>query len=187
VLNITFPVNLTNPDTIPVHDTDPVVYPQPLANLTDGDAKAVVSAAMDEILNILNASNTGFNGNCSRCIAALSVGQMVAKLAPTYLPDAMVLLCQKTQFLSNASCQNTYEAGSFGAPWTQILAKADVTGQDGRFICASLSSNFCTQPPVIPVNATFPKPKPTKLKKPCRSGKRVKVFHLSDLHLGKII
>ncbi|KAK3944998.1 Metallo-dependent phosphatase-like protein [Diplogelasinospora grovesii] len=185
VLNITFLWNLTNPLTIPAYDADPVLFPAALANLTDASADAVVSAAITEILNVIyaNSSTGGLSSNCSKCIAALSVGQMVAKLAPTHLPDAMVSLCQITGFKTNSSCKDTYQASSFGASWTQILAHADITGQDGRFICASLSSNFCTQPPVIPVKATFPKSKPQNPKKPCRSGKRVKVLHLSDLHL----
>jgi hypothetical protein len=189
VLNITFPYNLTNPETVPTFDPDPVLFPVAQANLTNASSEAVVAAAMAEILGILDTTNTGaYSGlanNCSRCIAALSVGQMVAKLAPTYLPNAMIDLCQKTGWSSNSTCKNTYEASSFGAAWTQILAHADVTGLDGRYICSSLSSTFCTQPPVVPVKAKFPKPKPTNPKQPSRSGKLVKAFHLSDLHLGK--
>lgn len=185
VLNITFPFNLTNPDTIPLHDPDPVVYPAPLANLTSSGTAAVVSAALTEVLNIIQANDSGLSSNCSRCIAALSVGQLAARLAPTLLPNAMITLCKTMKWASNATCQSTYEAGAFGAPWTQILAKADVSGVDGRYICAYLSSTFCPQPPVIPVKAEFPKPKPTSVRKPCRSGKRAKVLHLSDLHLGK--
>lgn len=157
----------------------------PIANLTQSDADAFVSAALTEVLDIIQDSSSGLSGNCSKCIAALSVGQLVAKLAPTLLPDAMVSLCKTTRWASNSTCQNTYEAGSFGAPWTQILAKADVIGVDGQQICAYLSGTFCPQPPVYSVKANFPKPKPTKSKKPCRSGKRVKVLHMSDLHLGK--
>lgn len=186
VLNITFPFNLTNPETIPTYDADPVLYPEPLVNLTNSSAEAVVAAAMAEVMSIINANDSGFASNCSKCVAALSVGQLVAKLAPTLLPDAMVALCQATGFASNSSCLTTYEAGSYGAVWTQVLAAADVTGLDGQYICSSLSSNFCTQPPVIPTIATFPKPKPTLPYKPCRSGKRVKVLHLSDLHLGML-
>ncbi len=185
VLNITFPVNLTDPETIPTHDTDPVVYPVAVANLTNASADAVVQAAITEVLGIISANNTGLSSNCSKCVAALSVGQVVARLAPEHLPDAFVKLRQITGFNTNASCQTTYEAGSFGAPWTQILAKADVAGLDGRYICSSLSANFCTQPPVISTKAVFPKPRPAKVKKPCRSGKKVKVLHMSDLHLGK--
>ncbi|KAH8888870.1 Metallo-dependent phosphatase [Thozetella sp. PMI_491] len=184
VLNITFPVNLTNPETLPAHDTDPVVYPVALANLTDATADIIVEAAITEVLGIIAANNTGLASNCSKCVAALSVGQLVARLAPEHLPDAFVKLCQITGYNTNSACQQNYEAGSFGAPWAQILAKADVAGLDGRYICAYLSSNsWCTQPPVIPTKAVFPKERPAKVKKPCRSGKRVKVLHLSDLHL----
>jgi hypothetical protein len=186
VLNTTFPLNLTDPNAIPTHDTDPVLYPVPAANLTNSSADAVVSAALAEVLNIIYSNDSGLQSNCSRCIAALSVGKLAARLAPTLLPDAMVALCKTTRWSSNTTCQNTYEAGSFGAPWTQILAKADVTGLDGRYICSYLSGSFCSQPPVIPVKAKFPKPKPVNTTKPSRSGKRVKVLHLSDLHLGKL-
>lgn len=135
-------------------------------------------------MDIILANNTGLTNNCSKCIAALSVGQMAAKLAPSYLPDAMVDLCQTTGFGSNSTCQSTYEASAFGAVWTQVLAKADVAGLDGRYICSSLSTKFCSAPPVIPAKATFPKAKPANVRVPVRSGKTVKVFHLSDMHLG---
>lgn len=157
----------------------------PLANLTSSDAKAVVSAALAEVLDIIKDDDSGLSSNCSKCIAALSVGQLVAQLAPKLLPDALVTLCKTAKWVSNATCQSTYEAGSFGASWAQILAKADVTGVDGRHICAYLSGTFCPQPPPFPVTAKFPKPRPTNIKKPCRSGKRAKVLHMSDLHLGK--
>jgi hypothetical protein len=186
VLNVTFPFNLTNPETIPTRDNDPVVYPVPLAVLTNSSAEGVVAAAMVEVMSILTSNNSALTSNCSKCVTALSIGQMVARLAPTLLPDAMIALCQSTGFSSNSTCQTTYEAGSFGATWTQILAKADVTGLDGRLICASLSSSFCPSPNATSVKATFPKSKPANLKAPQRSGKTVKVLHLSDLHLGKL-
>ena len=185
VRNFTFPLNLTSPDTIPVHDDDPVLYPVPLANLSSSNAEALVSAATTKILGILESNHSGLSSNCSKCVAALAIGQFVARLAPTHLPDAMVALCKATKFNTNSSCQNTYEATSFGAPWTQILAKADVTGLDGRYICASLSTTFCSAPPVIPVKAKFPKPRPENPKQPARSGTKVKVLHMSDLHLGE--
>lgn len=187
MLNISFPLNLTDPNTIPTHDTDPVVYPVPVANLTDSSAAAFVSAALGEVLSIIQANDSGLSNNCSRCVAALSVGQLAARFAPTLLPDALVTLCKTTGWASNATCQTTYEAGAFGAPWTQILAKADVGGVDGRYICNYLSGTFCPLPPVIPVKAKFPKPRPNKVKTPCRSGKRAKVLHLSDLHLGRYL
>lgn len=182
---MTFPLNLTDPSTIPTEDPDPVLYPEAAVNVSDAAAEAIISASIAQIMDIVSANNTGLSNNCSKCIAALAVGQMAAKLVPSYLPDAMVSLCQATGFSSNATCQSTYEASSFGAVWTQVLAKADVAGLDGRYICSSLSTSFCSAPPVIPKIATFPKDKPADVSVPARSGKRVKVFHLSDMHLGE--
>lgn len=185
ILNITFPLNLTDPSTIPTEDADPVLYPEPVANLSDTAAEAIIAASIAQVLDIASANNSAFTDSCSRCVAALSIGQMVAKITPSYLPAAMVQLCQTTGFSTNSTCQSTYEAGSFGAVLTQVLANADVAGLDGRYICSSLSTKFCSAPPVIPTKAKFPKDKPADVAVPARSGQRVKIFHLSDMHLGK--
>lgn len=179
-------MNLTDPSTIPTTDPDPVLYPEAAANLSDAAAEALVATSMAQIMDIVSANNTGLTDSCSRCVAALSVGQVVAKLAPSHVPDAMVQLCQTTGFSSNSTCQSTYEASAFGAVWTQVLAKADVAGLDGRYICSSLSTSFCSAPPVIPKKAIFPKERPADVSVPARSGKTVKVFHLSDMHLGTL-
>lgn len=186
ILNVTFPLNLTDPSTIPSEDPDLVLYPEPAANLSDIVAEAVIATTIAQVLNIVSANNTGLTDSCSKCVAALSVAQVAARLAPSYLPDAMVELCQVTGFSTNATCQSTYEATSFGAVLTQILAKADVAGLDGRYICSSLSTSFCSAPPVIPTKALFPKEKPVDVSVPARSGKTAKVFHLSDMHLGEL-
>ncbi|CAK7229035.1 hypothetical protein SBRCBS47491_007112 [Sporothrix bragantina] len=183
VLEEIFPLNLTSPLSIPLTNDDPIVYPQPLANLSDASAAAVTEAATNEILSILSTNSSSLANNCSRCVAALAVGQMAARLAPAALPQAMIALCQATGFASNESCATNYAAASFGAAWTQILATADVTGLDGQYICASLSKNFCPSPNVQSVKAVFPKPRPANSVVPARSGQRVKVLHMSDLHL----
>jgi hypothetical protein len=184
VLNTTFPLNLTDPSTIPTEDLDPVLYPVAAANLSAVASAAIISAAVADILNIIHANGSGLASNCSKCVAALSVAKLAAALAPTYIPDAMVALCQATGFSSNSSCQNTYEAGSFGAVWTQVLSKADVAGLDGQYICSSLSTTFCSAPP-MPIKVKFPKEKPLDKSLPMRSGKKAKILHLSDMHLGK--
>lgn len=184
ILNITFPLNLTNPNTIPQADLDPVYYPPAIANLTDASSEALVKLALSEIKSIIYESG-GLTGNCSKCIAALSVGKFLAQAAPEHVPNAMVSLCQSTGFASNSSCQTSYGAGNFGAIWTQVLALADVTGLDGRYICSTLSTTFCSVPTTSPLNVTglFPKPKPKNATAPKASGKKVKVLHLSDFHL----
>ncbi|TAQ83384.1 hypothetical protein B7494_g8293 [Chlorociboria aeruginascens] len=184
ILNITYPLNLTDPTTIPTADNDPVYYPKAAANLTNATSEAFVQLALDDIKSIISEQG-GLVGNCSKCIAALTVGKLLAQTAPSFVPDAMISLCESTEFTSNSSCKATYAAGSYGAIWTQVLAFADVTGLDGRYICNSLSSTFCSAPTTSLLNTTslFPKPKPCNATTPKRSGKRVKVLHLSDFHL----
>jgi hypothetical protein len=184
VLNITYPLNLTDPRTVPTADNDPVYYPPGIPNLGNATSEALVQVALAQIKSIIN-DDGGLSGNCSKCIAALSVGKFLAQAAPSYVPNAMIALCQATGFASNSSCTTTYEAGSYGAIWTQVLALADVSGLDGRYICNTLSSTFCSAPTTTPLNTTnlFPKPKPKNATAPKPSGNRVKVLHLSDFHL----
>lgn len=184
ILNITYPLNLTDPTTVQTVNEDPVFYPLGIANITNATAEALVELALAEIKSIIYEDG-GLSGNCSKCIAALSVGKFLAQSAPTFVPDAMISLCQATGFQSNLTCKTNYSPGGFGAIWTQVLALADVTGLDGRYICSSLSTNFCSTPVTSPLNTTnlFPKPKPVNAKAPKASGKRVKVLHLSDFHL----
>ena len=183
VLNITFPLNLTNPETIPTTDNDPVYYPQPLANISNSSTSALLQTAFINITSIIEGNTT--STNCTKCKAALSVGKTVAQYAPESVPSLLVKLCVAFKFSSNATCIAEYAAGSFGAIWTQVLALADVTGVDGQYICNNLNSNFCPAPALSPLNVTglFPKPKPKHARAPRASGKRVKVLHLSDFHI----
>ena len=183
VLNVTFPLNLTNPNSLPTVDDDPIYYPKPVANLSDAASTALVGAAVADITAVIG--NNGISGNCSKCLAALSVAKLAAQIAPSKVPDAMVGLCQKYQFASNVSCEESYAADTFGAIWTQVLAFADVSGLDGRYICNSVSKTFCPLPTTQLLNTTglFPKTKPANATAPKASGKRVKVLHLSDFHI----
>ncbi|KAK3491539.1 Metallo-dependent phosphatase-like protein [Neurospora crassa] len=183
VLNITFPFNLTDPKHVPDSNDDPVIFPQPIANISDATGEAIASAAVSEISRIFKSNNAGGSTTCSKCIAALAVGQMVARLAPTHFPSGMVSLCHSLKFSTYSSCELTYGPNGSGASWAQILAKADVAGLDGKYICSYLHKNVCQYPTVTSVKAVFPKPKPKKPAEPRRSGKKVKVLHLSDLHL----
>jgi len=183
VLNITFPYNLTNPETIPQQNSDPVFYPAPERNITAEEAQALIKSAVANISNIINADITA--SKCTKCTNALAVAKPAALLAPTLIPDAMVALCKTFKFKSNSSCEETFAESNFGAIWTQVLAYADVQGLDGQYICNSLSSTFCSAPRTSPLNTTglFPKPKPANPRVPKASGKRIKVLHLSDVHL----
>lgn len=168
---------MTDPATIPDVDEDPVFYPKPIATVNNGSA--IVADAFTQIKEII----AGDGANCTKCKNALVVGQKAAQLVPSMIPDAMVALCEATKFASNATCSDDYQAGSFGAIYTQILALGDMAGLDGEYVCASLSTHFCKSPYALPSNPTFPKPKPSMYTIPKASGKRVKVLHMSDFHL----
>jgi hypothetical protein len=183
ILNITYPANLTNPDTIPDYDPDPVYYPQPTANLTLPEQEKVISDVISDIKTKIAESQS--SSNCSTCLEALSLAKRAAQLAPSMVPLALVSFCNDTGFKSESSCVESYNASTFGAIWTQVLAFADVSGLDGQYICHSLSSSFCDAPKTSHLNTTalFPKPKPKHPKVFKPSGKRVKVLQLSDFHI----
>ena len=183
VLKKTFPLNLTDPNTIPSNDPDPVYFPTPIANLSDSEAETLISNTVSQISEIIEG--TSITGNCSKCVAALQVAKDAVLLAPSKVPDAMVGLCQTFKLHSNTTCEQDFDASTFGAVWTQVLAFADVGGLDGQYICSSISSTFCAAPATSPLNMTglFPKPKPANASTPRASGKRIKVLHLSDFHL----
>ncbi|KAI9651255.1 hypothetical protein NHQ30_001293 [Ciborinia camelliae] len=183
ILNITFPLNLTDPKTIPTSTDDPVYYPEAIGNLSNTNPETLVQNALNEIKGIIY-NDTGLTSNCSKCIAALSIGKTLAQYAPSYVPNALVSLCQTTGFAKNITCKNNYAPSSWGAIWTQVLALADVTGLDGQYICSSLSTSYCPAPRATELNTTgLWKPKPANAKAPKPSGQRKKVLHLSDFHL----
>ncbi len=85
ILNHTYPLNLTDPTTVPTADDDPVYYPPGIANLSNSTSEALVALAISEIKSIIY-ENGGLASNCSKCIAALSVGKLLAQTAPSYVP-----------------------------------------------------------------------------------------------------
>ncbi|KAF2858620.1 Metallo-dependent phosphatase [Piedraia hortae CBS 480.64] len=183
VLKAAFPYNLTDPDHISTNDPDPVYFPQPVANLTLDAQKEVIETLTKQILQIGNASN--INSSCDKCLAGLAIAKTAAQLAPELVPDAMVNLCIQTGFKKAANCKDQYAKNTYGSIITQVLTLADVTGLDGQYICNYMSKKFCPYPAPTPLDTTkyFPKPRPANATKPKASGKRVKVVHLSDIHL----
>lgn len=175
---------MTNPNTIPTNDTrDPIYYPPVIANLTDAQKQIIISNAVSEIGDIFN--NSVFSTNCSKCVASLSVAKNAAQFAPELIPQTLISLCESYKLHSNGTCIVDFEATTFGDIWTQIISLADVTGADGQYICNSLSSSFCSAPYTATLNTTnlFPKPKPANATVPKASGNRIKVLHMSDIHL----
>lgn len=177
-MNYTYPLELTNPATIPEESEDPIFFPAPLFTVTNGSA--IVAQAIDQVSTIISGSGS----NCSKCISALEVGQYVAHRVPQLVPEMLVELCISNKFQSNSSCHENYDAENYGAVWTQVLSLANVSGSDGQYICNYLSSNFCPRPYTLPSNTSaYFGPKPKNITVPKASGKRVLVAHLSDFHI----
>lgn len=183
ILDLTYPYNLTNPDTIPTVDNDPVYYPVPSEQLTAAQAQNFLAEIFTNVTNVIRDGANGTTSNCTICKNALAAAKPAALTVPSLVPNAMVQFCELYKFHSNATCQVDFAATNDGAIWTQILAFADVEGEDGKYICNSLSSTFCPKPYAIPQKPVFPKPKPANACAPQASGKRVKVLHMSDMHL----
>ncbi|ROV91444.1 hypothetical protein VSDG_07160 [Cytospora chrysosperma] len=106
--NATFPLNITDSSTFTTENPGPLLYPVAAENLSYATAEALVSTAMP---TFVSRSSGGETGSVS-----------------FYLPDAIMALCQATGFSSDPTCHTTYEATSFAAIWTQLLAKAEFSG-----------------------------------------------------------
>lgn len=150
------------------------------------------------------ATNPKFgDDSCAKCIAGLEIGKFLAMAAPEQGPALATELCLHFNFSS--TCTETFSVLALGSVVTQVIANADVASLDGQvctvgngyevsiadhLLCQLLCQNFvgglCPLPPTTPLDLTgwFAKPKPDPLPAPKKpSGKRLKVLHMSDLHI----
>ncbi|KAG7099737.1 hypothetical protein E1B28_001552 [Marasmius oreades] len=172
----TYPLSLTNPDSIPVNNT---VDPHPLP--PKAPASHLFAQAVAQIKSI--AANPTFGSPCAKCQAGLGIAKFLALAAPAEGPKLAVELCEYFK-LSN-TCESTFGRLGIGSVITQVVANADASGLDGQMLCQNFF-NLCPLPPASPLNLTswFKKPKPSPLPPPKKpTGKRLKVLHLSDLHI----
>ncbi|KZO98290.1 Metallo-dependent phosphatase [Calocera viscosa TUFC12733] len=176
-----YPLELTDPDTIPEYDTtDPYVIPPslltdavtgpllPTVNLSTAGSLVLAAQTLQSILEIV--ASPQINETCGKCLAALAVVKMLANTAP---------------WESYGTCAQQFAVITDGQIATQVLALADVTGQDGRYICALNLDKSCALPAVNTLDLTsyFASPKPENAVAPEPSGERVRVLHVSDFHL----
>ncbi|KAH7917911.1 sphingomyelin phosphodiesterase [Leucogyrophana mollusca] len=172
-----FPETLTDPENFPKNDT---VDPHPLPPKASGSQ--LLKLAVQQIQSITNNSVFG-NDTCAQCLASLEVAKFLVSAAPEQGPDLAVELCELFDYSS--TCAVEYARTSIGAVLAQVVYFADVGGYDGQLICAS-QFNLCPMPATSPLNLTgwFAKPKPNPLPPPKQpSGERLKVLHLSDVHI----
>jgi len=155
--------------------------PQPYPLLFNSSEIAVF--AQQQVDAII--ASTSFEGNCSKCIAAVEVVKMLALTQPTSVPPLLVYLCQKYQYADNTTCALRYQSTVLGAYLTQIVARMSVSTDDIQLACALELGGFCPTPKAVAINETawFAKPKPANATvAPPPSGKLIRVIHISDTH-----
>ncbi|EJD04893.1 uncharacterized protein FOMMEDRAFT_18613 [Fomitiporia mediterranea MF3/22] len=181
VTHTVYPFDLTNPDTIPVNDTND---PHPLPPRASDSTILAHAVRQIQLLATPETPNSPFlNDTCAKCQAALGILKFVALAAPEQGPAAVVAMCQAFKLSSN--CNTAFGPLALGSVITQVVARADVEGFDGQMMCQNFLS-ACPLPPTSALNLTnwFAKPKPNPLPPPKKpSGKRLKVLSLSDIHL----
>ncbi|KZT07671.1 sphingomyelin phosphodiesterase [Laetiporus sulphureus 93-53] len=174
-----YPYWLTDPESIPQNDTS---EPQPLPPIAS--PTQLLDLAWSQILTI--TTNPAFgNDSCARCQAALQVGQFLALTAPEQVSVLAVQLCEYFGYSTDAGCEAEFGMSGVGPTIAQVAAYADMAGYDGQLICANFAS-LCSIPSTSALNLTgwFAKPKPSPLPPPRQAtGERLKVLHLSDLHI----
>ena len=179
VLDVTYPLNLTDPKNIPTNDTDPPILPPAPANVTSAQASAYLQTAYSRVQQIASGNGT----NCTKCVDSLRVLQNLSQLAPSEVPDALVRTCEVNKWHSNSTCEEDFGLYTVGSVWTQVIRYGDVGGLDGRYMCYYASTTTCPRPVVDPpldTSKLFPKPKPKDACAPEASGQRVKVRYALD-------
>ncbi|TCD68079.1 hypothetical protein EIP91_011532 [Steccherinum ochraceum] len=167
----TYNKDLTDPAHIPKNNTSPDPHPLP----PKASSSLLLQHAIDQIISI--STNPVFGTDtCTRCQAGLEVAKFLAMAAPEEGPKLAVAICDHFKF--NSDCATQFGILDLGSVVTQVVANADMLCQN--FL------NLCPIPPVSPLNLTtwFAKPKPATPPAPRKpSGKRLKILHLSDLHI----
>jgi len=173
----TYPYWLTNPETIPELDTGETHPLPPTAS-----SSQLLDYAIQQIISI--STNPIFSGDsCTACQASLEVAKFLALAAPEQGPSLAVALCEYFDYADD--CETEYGIYTLGSPITQVIAYADVGGYDGQAICSQFLG-LCPSVTTSPLNLTgwFAKPKPNPLPPPKQpTGQRLKVLHMSDLHI----
>lgn len=182
--NSSFPADIADPARIKDIEPNPLNFPYPYALGDNAEPTALFYHAIDTAAAIINGS-AGIEGNCTRCLAAITAGQVLARAAPNNFSDGVIRLCKLVKLKADADCERDYARDVPElAVWAQVLQAANVLENDGRFICNSMfGQSWCDKPEAVEMKVNFGVEKPANATAPPPSGKRVKVLHLSDIHL----
>ncbi|KLO07261.1 sphingomyelin phosphodiesterase [Schizopora paradoxa] len=181
VLNIRYPLDLTDPDTIPdANNEDP--HPVPPRASDD----KILSQLISQIKAIARPEtfNSPFAGNpCAQCQAALIALKAIALVVPDLGHLGTEALCNA--FSLSSDCSDVFGPHDMGPLIIQMIANSNTAGYDGQAFCSKYLG-MCPPPPTPELNLTgwFKSPKPDPSPSPkAPSGERLKVLHLSDFHI----
>ena len=123
----------------------------PFTNLSTPASIQLRQNAFNEITQILNNTEKTFNTTCQQCMASLLVLQNLTRAVPWEVPPILIQICNFVHFdginfvisiiyknrstcylKAFGSCEQEFMANSDGQISTQLLANADVAGQDGE-------------------------------------------------------
>lgn len=120
VLNLVYPLNLTDLSTLPSNDNqDPPILPPPVGNISAAEGAAFVASALEEVLQIFAPGNA-FGSACSSCVAALPIFKSLAFVVPDLTPAALVEFCEAGGLASADACYQDFGLYTEGAVWTQV-------------------------------------------------------------------
>ncbi|GAO48093.1 hypothetical protein G7K_2280-t1 [Saitoella complicata NRRL Y-17804] len=146
------------------------------------NASQIALFAQQQIDGIITSS--AFEGNCSKCIAGVTVAKFLALSHPEEIPALLQNTCKKYGFATDEKCEKQYASDELGPYIAQVLARMDVTTDDMQLFCAQQLGGYCPLPAPIAIDESqwFAKPKPSGAVEPQGSGKTIRVIHLSDSH-----
>ena len=200
--------SLVNPTMLPnPTPTTTGVMPEPTPGPDAGTTANQDTYQQDLLSNFSSILVNKDRDPCGKCHDALRLGQAAARTMPAIVPDTLVQLCKHYNFTktikNDVQCEDKYSAAQMGPMYTQVLNYVDLSGgssapnqscnrliQEG--ICGDETPQWLSGSSSFDVldswfNNYVPPPDlnihtPAKKTGPPRD-KRLRVLHLSDIHL----
>lgn len=136
-----------------------------------------------EIISASHAKSMLGVPDCGTCLGFLATAKNIARQSTAKFIQTSQGLCKLLKVQPPDVCDGFF--AEEGPILAHMLKNMDVSGGDGRLLCASIVK-ACPYPDVKPYNVAFSKPKPQKAKAPTPSGKTYSVVHLSDWHFDPL-
>jgi hypothetical protein len=154
---------------------------------SEADMQSTSSSITQQWHQFLTQSNYSSEEvfECVSCQSLLAIFKMVANgIGVKKTEDALLAVCPAfNSRLPQEVCEGLIRQQALPVAEMFTSTEFDPLGHQGQLFCYSVLG-MCPKPDVQPYQVTFPKPRPTKVKRPRRSGKTFKALHLSDWHVS---